>query len=455
MSILNLLLITRLNFYLLYNKKDINKMAKSIILEEILADFLKEVPDLIAAFVVDYNGLIIAKNSIKDFDDLLIGGITTVLDQTLERIKRFTQTQLGSGSFIIDEFRLFYIELGKATDALLVVMGNPYSNLDHYIQYAHIIADKISSILSECKISSFIPKLKANGDLDLKPNSKNILLIGPEAVGKTALAEIYTNNYFIEKHKPTIGISIFEKYIQITNENRLILNIFDLASLKSFGKIRRYFYKYADAVLIVFDYSCLETLIEIEDWINEARQFISERKIPFVIIGNKVDLLEINNEIRSQALNLAERYNYLFYETSVKNHEGVDEVFDYLSMKEFLDYDKTMIATPITFKNMSEDERIIFISEIDSNSLEKINIPNVLEKNIIINIAKSKEISLALLLKKLAPLKIALNREIDRKIVLKVLEKYIQKRQIIKRYLEFEEDLELFNRLKTIEKSDI
>ncbi len=85
---------------------------------------LDAVPDLLAALVIDYNGFIIAQKSLEKFDDELIGGITSLLDQTLNRIKTITQTELGSGSFNIDHFQLFYIQLGKNTGALLVLIGD-------------------------------------------------------------------------------------------------------------------------------------------------------------------------------------------------------------------------------------------------------------------------------------------------------------------------------------------
>ena len=103
-------------------------MNSSSNLQALLDDFVKEIPDLNAVLVVDFNGFIIAKKSIKKFNDELIGGIMTLLDQTLNRIKGFTQSELGSGSFDIDQFRLFYIQLAKSTGALLVLIGNPYSH---------------------------------------------------------------------------------------------------------------------------------------------------------------------------------------------------------------------------------------------------------------------------------------------------------------------------------------
>ena len=101
--------------------------------------------------------------------------------------------------------------------------------------------------------------------------------------------------------------------------------------------------------------------------------------------------------------------------------------------------------TPIIFSNLSQDEKIVFICKIDCESFEVINIPNIIEKNILNTIAKFREISLAVLLEKLDPIGKALNRIIDRETVLKIVQKYIQQSHIKKLYLKTEKDLETLN----------
>lgn len=429
-------------------------MNSSSDIQNLLDDFLKEIPDLNAVLVVDFNGFVIAKKSIRKFDDELIGGIMTLLDQTLNRIKGLTQSELGSGSFDIDQFRLFYIQLGKDTGALLVLIGNPYSHLDMYMPYAHIIANKISLLLTDCSVSCSFPSLNDKGDLMLQKNSKNIILIGSEAVGKTTFAIRCCDDSIIEKYHPTIGVSVIEKTFKIDEENSRILNFFDLSSLTSFAKVRRYFYNYADAVLIMFDYSHIESVNELETWIEEAHQFIDDSQVPFAIIGNKIDLLEDKEAIKKQALEIANKYNYKFFEISVLSKEDNERLLNYL-LKELKD-EKKVVATPITsnfISKLTEDERIVFISNIEF--IDDSKIPNVLEKNIIKTIIKYKEISLAVLMSKISHLEKALNRTLDRSTILKIVEKYQLKGQIKKQYLKFDAELESFENSKMIQKGDI
>ena len=64
--------------------------------------------------------------------------------------------------------------------------------------------------------------------------------------------------------------------------------------------------------------------------IEESRHFIKNKSIPIVLIGNKIDLIENREDIKDKVQNLAERYNFPFFETSSFTGEGIDELFTYL-----------------------------------------------------------------------------------------------------------------------------
>ena len=314
-------------------------MSRSTILEELLSNLLSEAKDLSAALIVDLDGLIIAKKSNGGFNEELIGAIMGILEQTISRIKRYTETSFGSGTLDTNEFQLFYVELSKVTPAIFVLVGDQYSNINQFIPYAYIVAEKISLILNNRETPINLPKLSNTAELILKsePNAKydnnninKIVIVGPEAVGKSTLVEMYSKGKFEEIYKPTIGISIKEKKLQISKNYSLFLYLLDLGGLKSFAKIRKFYYNYSNAVLILFDYAKKETFNKISDWIEESRHFIKDKSIPIVLIGNKIDLAEDREEIKIRAQNLAEQYNIPFFETSAYTGEGIDELFTYI-----------------------------------------------------------------------------------------------------------------------------
>ncbi|UCC21083.1 MAG: GTP-binding protein [Promethearchaeota archaeon] len=307
-------------------------------IDELLGNLLRQVNNLSAALVVDLDGLIIARSSVQGFDEELIGAIMAILDQTITKIKRYAETSFGTGTFDTNDFQLFYMELGNKVPAIFVLVANHYSNIDKFIPFAYIVAEKISSILSNYDVSLKIPKLTEEGELILpaeefnRNNVKKIALVGSEAVGKSKLAQMYCGGNFNENrlYKPTLGISINEKELQVSSNFKLTLYLLDLSGLKSFVKIRKFYYKYSNAVLILFDYSNIDTLNNISGWIEESRHFLRNETIPLILIGNKIDKIENREEIKSQASKLANQYNISFFETSALTGEGIDELFTYL-----------------------------------------------------------------------------------------------------------------------------
>ncbi|MEE9376706.1 MAG: GTP-binding protein [Candidatus Lokiarchaeia archaeon] len=313
-------------------------MSKVSDLEELLAKLLNEVQNLLAALVVDLDGLIIAQSSVEGFDEELIGAIMAILDQTINKIKKYAETSFGCGTFDTNDFQLFYMELGNDTPAIFVLVADYYSNIDQIIPYTYIVAEKISSILNNHETVLKIPKLNKNGELILpaeehnQNNVRKIILVGSEAVGKTKLAKMYCDSNFKENgvYKPTIGISINSKELQIAKNFNITLYLLDLSGLKSFVKIRRFYYKYSDAVLVLFDYTNFSTFERLSDWIEESKHFLKNKTTPIILIGNKIDKIRDREDIKAKAYKLAEQYNFPFFETSAITGEGIDELFTYL-----------------------------------------------------------------------------------------------------------------------------
>ena len=314
-------------------------MSKLIVLEDMLSDLINETQGLLAALILDLDGLIIAKQSIKSFDEELIGAIMSILDQTINRIRRYTETSFGCGTLSINEFQIFYVELRKVVPAIFVLIGDSYSNIDQIVPYAYLTAEKISLVLNNQESTINIPKLNENGQLIFKSNNNSlyaknnlnkIVVVGPESTGKSDLVRMYCMGTFDDNYKPTIGISIKKKKLQISKNYNILLYLLDLGGIKSFAKIRKFYYNYSSAVLILFDYSRIETFNNIIDWIEETHQFIKDKSIPIVLIGNKIDLIDSRESLRRKAQNLAEQYNFPFFETSALTGQGIDELFTYL-----------------------------------------------------------------------------------------------------------------------------
>lgn len=300
-------------------------------LDVLLVNLLKEVPNLVAALIIDQEGLIIAQQSVKGFNEEIIGAIMSIIDETIKKIKKFTKTSFGSGTFDSEEFRLFYLELGGIHPVIFVLVGAPYADFEKLLPYAYITAEKVSSILNNRETSLVIPNLlktTTGGKYGGQNIFIKIVIIGDNEVGKSSFVDLYMNGNFANKdYKPTIGVAIAEKEVQISNRLKVTYALFDMAGSKGFANVRRYFYKDTKAVLILFDYSKAKTLESLPEWIEEVHHFAKSNSIPFILVGNKIDLIEARENIKKRAEDMAKKFDCFFFETSAMTGEGIDELF--------------------------------------------------------------------------------------------------------------------------------
>lgn len=161
-----------------------------------------------------------------------------------------------------------------------------------------------------------------------------VLLTGAAAVGKTSLVQRFIKNRFAANYKLTVGVDILTKEVEFKQGEVATLSIWDIGGQQRFEFIRSTFYKGAAGALLVFDLTREQTYIEVRKWLTEIRQFAGQ-DIPFVLIGNKYDLLEDVGEVidRDEAKALAESEGSIYIETSAKTGINVDDAFTELTRR--------------------------------------------------------------------------------------------------------------------------
>lgn len=154
-----------------------------------------------------------------------------------------------------------------------------------------------------------------------------ILLVGPAAVGKTSLIQRFIKSKFQQDYKLTVGVDILTKEVEYEPGKTAVLSIWDIGGQERFAFIRTTFYKGASGVLLVFDLSRAATWESIMTWYQETRQFAGN--IPFVLIGNKADLLEeVGEQInQEECQKFAEEKGSIYIAASAKAGKNVDESF--------------------------------------------------------------------------------------------------------------------------------
>ncbi|MFX1468126.1 MAG: GTP-binding protein [Promethearchaeota archaeon] len=157
-----------------------------------------------------------------------------------------------------------------------------------------------------------------------------MIIIGPGAVGKTSLIYRFVENKFSFRYKMTIGADFLSKVIQSYphSDTTVKLQIWDIGGQDRYKFLRSSFFDGANGALIVFDLSRGHTFEELDDWLSDLREYARE-KVPFILIGNKVDLINKRDEIhgRESAEVFAKKENTYYIETLAKTGEEVEEAF--------------------------------------------------------------------------------------------------------------------------------
>ncbi|CAD8163889.1 unnamed protein product [Paramecium octaurelia] len=158
-----------------------------------------------------------------------------------------------------------------------------------------------------------------------------LVIIGNSGVGKSALLLRFADDTFSENYITTIGVDFRFKTLKVDNKG-LKLQIWDTAGQERFRTITNAYYKGADAIVIVYDTTCQQSFDDIEKfWLNEIESY-AEKNAELLLLGNKSDLS--TKQVSSERVQeYAQKRNMMFFETSAKTADGVEEAFKKMAIK--------------------------------------------------------------------------------------------------------------------------
>ena len=151
------------------------------------------------------------------------------------------------------------------------------------------------------------------------------LFYNSKAVGKSNILSRYAKNTFKPNHEITIGCEFMAKNIQL-KDKIIRIQIWDTAGQESFRSITRSYYKNSTCAFIVYDITFKKTFDNVIIWLNECRD-MCYKNILICLIGNKIDLEDKREVTFEEGENFAKENNLLFFETSAKNGNNINEIF--------------------------------------------------------------------------------------------------------------------------------
>ncbi|RWS26063.1 ras and EF-hand domain-containing protein-like isoform X3 [Leptotrombidium deliense] len=181
---------------------------------------------------------------------------------------------------------------------------------------------EVSSVKSESEI------LDATGPPE---RAYNVIFVGDASVGKTSFISRVVKNSFVNNLSATLGIDFHVRTLNIRGKN-ITLQLWDTAGQERyrtcrFRSLTKSYFRKADGIILMYDVTSEPSFLNVREWMN-AIEDTSGKILPVVIVGNKTDLRDMDNDNdkcvkTSSGHRIAEQYKVKFYEASVKDGSNV------------------------------------------------------------------------------------------------------------------------------------
>ena len=151
------------------------------------------------------------------------------------------------------------------------------------------------------------------------------IIIGDPSVGKSNILLKYAHNKFTNEYQATIGVEFGAKNLTLGGKIFRI-QIWDTAGQENFRSITRAYYKNSVCAIVTYDITNRNSFENVQDWIDEVKSQ-TPKEILLVLVGNKIDLENERVVSFDEGKKLSENNDMLFFETSAKNGNGINDVF--------------------------------------------------------------------------------------------------------------------------------
>ncbi len=171
----------------------------------------------------------------------------------------------------------------------------------------------------------------------------NIIIMGQPGVGKTEILKNLSKNNF-KKFKsinqenngnqtnninPVFNTNNTIERISlefVSDEKEYLIKIWNYCYISDTRLINDFMNK-ADAFIIVYSIIDKKSFNNLQNWINEAKNKTSSKKIKFFIVGNKSDKINERQIGVDEVRQFCEKDNFKFFEISSINKKDLEECF--------------------------------------------------------------------------------------------------------------------------------
>ena len=150
---------------------------------------------------------------------------------------------------------------------------------------------------------------------------QKIIFVGDSGVGKTTIINRINNEEFKDLNESSVGIDYYSKNIKFRGEE-LTLQIWDTAGQEKYRGLIPTYARNAVLAFIIYDISSKKSFENLTEWINYLN---SIEKMPMIICGNKIDLVDRQRQVtKEEGEEFAKKNKLVFFEVSAKTNKNMN-----------------------------------------------------------------------------------------------------------------------------------
>ena len=189
-----------------------------------------------------------------------------------------------------------------------------------------------------------------------------VVLIGEMAVGKTSIITKFTTNTFSPYVLTSTGSTFFSKKIELDNNNKVKIQIWDTAGQEQYRSLAKLFYQNTSAAMLVYDITNENSFLAIKDYWSDEIKNNAPENIIIAIVANKSDEYVKEKVPTEEGKELAKKLNAIFINTSAKSGIGIDNLFRTVAEK-YIDPTKDISNTYMNREETKEKNKKITLKK--------------------------------------------------------------------------------------------
>ncbi|XP_076058548.1 uncharacterized protein LOC143035566 [Oratosquilla oratoria] len=160
------------------------------------------------------------------------------------------------------------------------------------------------------------------------PRMFKVVFLGDCSVGKTSFIHRASTGVFGKSFSSTVGVDLKTVSVDV-GRTRVALQLWDTAGQERYRSLTKQYYRKADAVVVIYDVTNLQSFQHVLDWVGAVKEDTGE--IVVVVIGNKKDAGHLRVVACDTAHTFAKNHEFHLYEASAVTGEGVVESLKHLA----------------------------------------------------------------------------------------------------------------------------